>query len=365
MEPTKFYFDVRDIFRSPRISLSGRKIWLFFKANLFGFVVYWMLTYLALILNGNSFLNSIEKYGLYPCLYSIDERTLFPLIVYWTGIIIWLYAIIYACTAVSRITVQQLKGNELFSVADARKFVKEYKLKVIMSSISVLAIALFFFFGFVTFALLGKIPIFGEILFALLYILYFFAAIFTLYTLVVFLISLFYSPSIVATMEEDTISTVHQNYSIVWSQPWRLIAYNSVLFTLVIVSVYFMKMVTLLSYKSIFHLFSLKWLMGDKAENIIGWATELVIAFPDTFLISIQDGIGIPLPEYIAATILALIFLSILLIIVSYGLSLLSVGETIIFIILKMKSTGENLLERVEKDELLLNKDNFNNELAS
>ena len=86
-------------------------------------------------------------------------------------------------------------------------------------------IALFFIVGAIIFALIGKIPYIGELLFALLYILYFFGSVFTVYTLVVFIASFIYSPAIVATMEEDTMGTVFQSYSITWSQPWRISYY--------------------------------------------------------------------------------------------------------------------------------------------
>ena len=52
MDPMKLYFDVRDIFRAPRLGLSGKKIWVFVKANLIGFAAYWLLSYLAFILSG-------------------------------------------------------------------------------------------------------------------------------------------------------------------------------------------------------------------------------------------------------------------------------------------------------------------------
>lgn len=369
MEPNKFYFDVRDIFRAPRIALSGRKIWLFLKANLFGFAIYWLFSYIAIILNGNNFLTSVEEFGLYPCLYTLDNPTVFALIVYWIGIVLWLMSIITACTAVSRLTIQQLKGNDLFSVADARKFVRTHKLNVFFSSVSILGIAIFFVIGFLIFALIGKIPFVGEVLFALLYFAYFFGAIFIIYTLIVFIVSLLYSPSIIATMEEDTIGAVYQNYSITWSQPWRLIVYNSILIPLVVLSVYFVKIVSISAYTFINKFFGIELLMGEKVQNIVGWATELItpwsLSKTSSVLLSLQSGIGLSISEYIAATLLAIVLFIIAILIISYGLAVLSVGETIIFTIIKMKSTGENLLERVEKDELLENENKLESEVKT
>ena len=369
MEPNKFYFDVRDIFRAPRIALSGRKIWLFLKANLFGFAIYWVLSYLAIILNGSNFLNSVEKFGLYPYLYTLDNPTIIASIVYWIGLILWLVAIIYASTAVSRLTIQELKGNDLFSVADARNFANAYKLNVFFSSVSILAIAILFIGGFLLFALIGKIPLIGNILFAFFYLAYFFGAIFTIYTLLVFVVSLFYSPSIVATMEEDTIGAVYHNYSITWSQPWRLIAYNAILIPLVVLSVYIVKIVSVSAYTYINKLFGIGFLMGETVHNIVGCATDLVTPLSSSnsvsLLLSLEPGTALSIPEYIVATILAIILFIIMILIISYGLAVLSVGETVIFTIIIKKSTGENLLERVEKDELLENEQELEVETES
>lgn len=369
MEPMKLYFDVRDIFRSPRLALSGKKIWIFLKANLFGFAVYWIFSYIALILGGTNFSDVISKFGLYPCIYSVENVSLFSHIIYWIGVAIWVIAIFFACTAVSRITYKQLKGDDFYSVADARKFVKNHRYPIILSWVTILLIAAFFGLGAVIFALIGKIPFVGEILFALLYILYFFGAVFTVYTLIVFITAFIYSPAIVATLEEDTMGTVFQSYSIVWSQPWRLVLYNLLLLPIVAIGVTVFKWFWLAGYQLINMIFSADWLMGTKLENIIGWATDLINpqfgfckfmcastsdgeTFTQQTLLSLQDGAALLTSEYIASTILAIILFILIISIVSYGLSILSVGETIIFTILKKKSNDENLLLRSDEDDI-------------
>ena len=48
------YFNIKDIFRAPRLALSGKKIWIFMIGNLAGFVSYWILTYFSFALAGPS-----------------------------------------------------------------------------------------------------------------------------------------------------------------------------------------------------------------------------------------------------------------------------------------------------------------------
>ena len=364
MEPMKLYFDVRDIFRSPRLALSGKKIWLFLKANLFGFAIYWIFSYGALLLGGTNFSNAVNTFGLYPCIYCAENAPLISYIIYWIGVAVWILSIFFACTAVSRITYKQLKGDDFYSVADARKFVKNHRYPIILSWVTILLIAVFFGLGAVVFALIGKIPFVGEIIFALFYILYFFGSVFTVYTLIVFITSLIYSPAIVATLEEDTMGTVFQSYSVTWSQPWRLVLYHLILLPIMIIGVTVFKWFWFAGYNLINIIFGADWLMSTKLHNIVGWATDLVnpqfnfcitshcgTVIPQT-LLSLQDGAALSNTEYIAGTIVAIILFILLMSILSYGLSILSVGETIIFAIFKKKSNDENLLLRSDEDDI-------------
>jgi hypothetical protein len=233
-----------------------------------------------------------------------------------------------------------------------------------MSSISILLIATFFIICALIFAKLGKILWVGEILFALLYIIYFFGAIFTIYTIIVLIISLIYSPAIVATMEEDTMGTVFQNYSITWSQPWRIVIYHLILLPLFGIAIYIFKWFWIAGYQFINLIFGMDWLIGTKLQKIVGWATDLVnpefiicngSSCGISTLFSIQNDAYLSVTEYIAGIILAIVIFILLMVVFSYGLSILSVGETIILTILKKKSNDENLLERSDKDSFLEN----------
>ncbi len=361
MEPLQLYFDVRDIFRSPRLALSGKKIWLFLKANLFGFAIYWIFSYIALILGGIHFFDAVNTFGLYPCIYCVENISLIPQIIHMVGVAIWVISIFFACTAVSRITYKQLKGDDFYSVADARKFVKNHRNPIILSWITILLIAVFFGIGAVIFALIGKIPFVGEIIFALLYIIYFFSSVFTVYTLIVFIISFIYSPAIVATLEEDTMGTVFQSYSITWSQPWRLVLYHIILLPIVAIGIAIFKAFWFAGYKLINLIFGFELLMNSKLQNIVGWATDLVNPQFDFCIFSQYSfSFGDPVyqqtllssTEHIAGIIVAIILFILLMSIVSFGLSILSVGETIIFTILKKKSNDENLLLRSDEDDI-------------
>jgi hypothetical protein len=373
------YFDVRDIFRSPRLALSGKKIWIFMVGNLAGFILYWIFTYISLALSGVSLGDALSQHGLYPCLYG-TEAEWYAWVVYFIGLEAWIISIYLASTAVSRVTLKQLKGNDFFSAGDAWAYVQKHWHPIVFAPISIVLIIVFFLFFSGIFAFMGKIPYLGEFLFAIPYLFYFFGAVFTIYTIFVLLVSLHYTPAIVGAYEEDTMGTVFQSYSITWSQPWRVIAYHIVLIPLVKIGVLIFSWFWSAGYGLINYVFGCEWFMGAKLSGMVNYATSLV--YPSwlcnsgsCFSLCIPDCITRCLPqitcslppasgslsgtETFAGIILAIFLFLIGLSILSYGLSIISVGETLMFIIFKKKSDDDDLLQRKDEDELEEDDDDF------
>ena len=368
----KLYFDVRDIFRAPRLALSGKKVIIFMQANLVGYAVYWVLNYLGAAVHGMDFSDTWAAYGLYPCLLSLDSLSGIACVLYWMGAAFWFYAISLGATAVSRVTYKQLKGDEFYSGGDAWTYVKKHWHPVVFSSISLALILAFLFFLAAIFALLGKIPYVGEFLFVLPYFLYFFGSVFTIYTGIVFLVALVYTPAIVGTYEEDTMGTVWHNFSITWGQPWRIILYHTALVPVLVLGAYLFSHAWISAYGLINAVYSHEWFMGSKLLNVVGWATQAVhpgalcsllgnicsicsacyagCASCGSLLTS--SGVALSGTEQVAAFILAVFLFLLIVSAVSYTMAVLSVGETLMFIIFKKRSDDDNLLERKDEEEL-------------
>ena len=372
MDPMKLYFDVRDIFRAPRLALSGKKVIIFMQANLVGYAVYWMLNYLGAAVHGMSFSDTWAAYGLYPCLLSLDSLSGIACLLYWMGAAFWFYAISLGATAVSRVTYKQLKGDEFYSGGDAWSYVKKHWHPVVFSSISLALILAFLFFLAAIFALLGKIPYVGEFLFVLPYFLYFFGSVFTIYTGIVFLVALVYTPAIVGTYEEDTMGTVWHNFSITWGQPWRIILYHAALVPVLVLGAYLFSHAWISGYGLINAVYSHEWFMGSKLLNVVGWATQAVHPGALCSLLGnicsicsacyagcvscgsllTSSGVALSGTEQVAAFILAVFLFLLIVSAVSYTMAVLSVGETLMFIIFKKRSDDDNLLERKDEEEL-------------
>jgi len=290
--------------------------------------------------------------------------------------------------AVARVTLKQLKGDEFYSAGDALKYVKKHWHPIVFTWVSFVLILIFFLIGGVVFALFGQIPFIGEFLLVLPYLLYFFGSLFTVYTAIVFLISFIYTPAIVACYEEDTMGSVFQSYSLTWSQPWRIVLYHLVLLPIGYLGVHIFRFFWQASYKlahSVFSFdwlhswFGLDWFSSAKFAHIADWAWNTVNPFtycttsmpadaccaaPTQHLCSgwwccgwfdmgsMSSNIVLSGTEYVAAVILSIFLLLLIVSVVSYGLSILSVGEVLMFVIFKKKTDDDNLLERKDEEEL-------------
>jgi hypothetical protein len=357
----KMYFDFRDVFRTPRLALSGKKIWVHFLGLLAGWIIYSVLTYLALLLNGQTLSEIWQTHYFFPCLLN----AYLPIAWYaWLlsglGLLSWIIIFMYASTAVSRITYKQLKGDDFFSSGDSYQYAKKHGRASLLGPLSILLIMAFFIVMAIIAAWICKWPVLDILFLGFPYLLYFIVSTFVVYTIFVFCTSLLIAPAIVATAEEDTMETVFQSYSTLWSQPWRLVTYESVVGILMLVASYIYGLALLLGFKLINFVFGAGWLMGDKSSRIINQASSFIIGehSPLTpivcentpFIFSANSSLSVT--ETITAILVTIALLVITGSVLAYLLSNFSVGQTLIYIILRKKKDEENLLERKDEDEL-------------
>ena len=375
MIPLKLNYNYTDIFRAPRLALSGKKILFLIKGNLFGYIAYFIFSLISLLSTGMSTQEIISKYGLYPCLFG-HQAEWFSWLVYFFGISIWFFALMLSLTGVCRIFLKQLKGNDFFSGKDTSKFVFKHRYAVILTPITMLLIITFFLLLAFIFALIGKIPIIGNLTLPILYILYFLGSVFTILSTFVLFTSLIYTPSIIGLYEEDTMGSVFQTYSITFSQPWRILFYNIILAILIFIGIEIFSWICLNSIGLISYIFGQNVFMGDQFSVIHNHSLSVV--FPniivDTFvhyktliLEKINLNSGIPLLfspstnlaglndlsviETISSILLSIVYFTIALSVFSYGLAMLAVGQSLMFVTFKKLSDDDDLIFRADEDD--------------
>ena len=361
----KRYFDFRDIFQASRYGFSGRKIAVHLVGLVLAYLIYQTLVYLSLFVVGGTAVQEFwDKYGLLPVLpFSATGLTQTTVIAMWIGGGCFACIFFLASTVVSKITIEQLRGDFFFSVGDAVTFLKGHWKSVFGAFIGMLLIQIFLALIPLCIAALGKLPVVGKpflTISSLFMPIGFFLGMLMALIAVVFAVSLLFVPAVVATTGADAFETIYQQFAIVWNQPWRTVCYEVILFLMKLVFVPIWALFCLAGFSIV--MFPVSLLHAGEMEHItacanlwLGGAIEKLTMLPyiDTFGIF---NIGLAMKEASAfATTVTAIFLTITILmvvglVIAYLFSIASAGNTIAYSVLREKIDGYNLLERLNED---------------
>jgi len=359
----KLYFDFRDIFRAARFGFSGKKIGLQFLGLLIGYIGYAILTYIALIASGIGFAANWASYRLFP---TIVANTLpwYGWVLYVAGLVFFVIMWLVYSTAAAKVTYQQLKGDDFYTAREALGFVGKNWKAVILSPLMVIAIVVFLLVCGIIIGLLGKIPYVGELGFALLSIPIFGVALFLVFLAVVFGVGIILGPAIVATAREDSFETMIQFFSSIWSQTWRFVVYDVLLGAITIAGVYVLGSFSYWALKLVYVVCG--WTMGPKLHNMAMvainwlptkwaiwslWSKGLWCGKLAAMTSYMPSPVTLQRAESVAAFIMGIFLVLIFGFVISYGLSIWSAGQTLIYLILRKRKDDENLLEREDEEE--------------
>ena len=367
---TKFYFDFRDIFRAGRMGFKGKKMMIHFLGLMLGYLIYEALTYLSLVSGGAG--DFWAKYGLRPVCFLEEAASALPAatkIMMAVGGFVWVIIYYLFSTAVSKVAVEELRGDDFYSMKAALKFAcKRWK------SIFIAMLALVFIFIFCLFfpSLVGLLDLipgveqaaehFGAPVTTFLTIPVYFMGLFMVLVILALLFGLVLIPPIVAVTGEDVFETLYQLFSTIWNQPWRLIIYGVLLKAVVsvgcvifiatsIIGMYIAFLPSTLLAEQDSHYFadviarSLK--IVDVPDTVIGNIPGMSVS-PS----ALQAGFLMPWTLDVATFFLFASLIMVAAIILSYPLSIISSGTTILYVILRKKTTDEDMLEVEEEEEI-------------
>jgi len=357
-------FDFRDIFRSNRLAFSLQRIWLQFLGLAVGYLGYLVLTYVSAFVSSIKFYDVWQQYGLLPCLTEFDAPW-YGWLIYILGILFLLASYLITSTAVSRAAYMVLKGNHFYTWREAFAFAFKKAGAVLFSPFAIAILIVMFLIGALVVGLLGKIPVVGELGFSLFYFLWMIAGLLLVFFVIILTVSIVFSPSIIATTDDDAFEAVFQSFSTFWSQPWRLIIYEALNGALsiagLLVLAYLVKQAFLLT-DGIFAV-----VMGDKYINIMGQGMYILSSWISDSIVWMESMCGesvglfyfgrqflqleIPAVLNVAAYIFSIMMLIVGAWVFSYGLANFQVGNTLIYLVLRKKKDDENLLEREDREE--------------
>ncbi|HDP99571.1 MAG TPA: hypothetical protein ENN22_10385 [bacterium] len=361
----QFRFDVRDLFKSPRLGLSLQRMWIQFLGLFVGMLGYIIFTYVSLLSAGISLEISWRKYGLLPCLFG-ESAPWYSFIIYFLGAA-WLVVLyLVTATAVSRASYMLVKGNNFYTWREAFSFAKKKVVSVVLTPVALaILIGLFLLGGAIVGWLADLIPYVGEFGLTILTPIWFIAALVTVFLVLVVVVSAFQTPAIIATTDDDAFEAVFQSFSLLWSQPWRLILYAVISGALALAAFFILALLSKQAFILMDRLFANT--MGDDFINIsahgmyllsvwvmhsIGWVQSVFSDFSGLIYFS-REFDPLPLPGYmvVVSHIFSVWILLIGGFIASYGVATLNIGNTISYLILRKKKDDENLLDRKDREE--------------
>ena len=267
-----------------------------------------------------------------------------------------------------KITFQQLRGDEFYSVGDAWRFARLRWKAVLFGPVAVLALfALFVVGGVVIGWIASWIPSVGEIVFALCFIPIFFAALLAVFIGLVFVVAVIMSPAIVGTEGYDILDVVIQSFSLTWSQPWRLVLYAVWMVVAVWVGLMLLGALTMAAIGLIAWACGL--FMDVKLANLFYVASHYLLFVPEKW-----DDLfaSLPVPgtpsraEVWGGGILGVMLILITGIVVAYAQATYASGLSLMYVVLRHRKDDENLLARDDDLEVVSEgaDDNTNSETA-
>lgn len=360
-----FYFNFRDVFRAGRMGFKGKKMMIHFLGLLLGYAIYEILTYLSLIGSG-LITNFWNYYGLRPVFFiayklgtGLPIQTIIAMLI---GSIIWFIIYLIFSTAVSKVTIEELRGNEFYGMTEALKFSFKHLKTLILAIIGLIGIFLFMLFWPSLFGLVDLIPKVelaakhvGTPITTFLTLIVYFMGLFMIFTIIALKFGTYLLPSIVAVTGEDSFETIYQLYSTIYNQPWRLVIYAIIINFISFIALMLFGVISIMG---LYIAFLPSMLLAKqnsiyyfseaivKALKIVG-ANKLIPLIPGA-----QGIDSMPWTLDLSTFFLFVSFIAVGAIILSYPMSIVSAGYTITYVILRKKTTDENMLEVKEEEKI-------------
>lgn len=387
---TKLHFNYKDLFRSFRLGFSAKKIWVGFVGLLFGWLGYAVLGYLGYWVSGVKIAQIWEAFRLVPMPQAAGLGFTAWGWVLWAVGFVWLVLVaMVAGMAISKLTYEQLRGDEFFEVREAWKQAFKSAGALIATPILLGLFVALLLAGGLLLGLVGRIPYAGEIMVGLLAVPAFAVALFVVYLVVVLLFTLTIGPAVIGTTRSDAFDNLFEVFSCVNDQPWRLVWYQFllVIFALVGIAVLAFASVKALQLgrwivgvsmnvadpkaaAQVMHKLSvmidgaanyvrfhapdwfnnLAYLLPSWVQNAFGWVKEAVnlkalVANTDISATLEASKPAASITMAIGTYLFAIAYHVLILVVLGYGMAIWFSGNTLIYLILVKKKDDRNLLE--------------------
>lgn len=349
----KLRFDVRDVPACARYGLSARKMWIFFKAMLFAWASWIIFVYLGYLAAGESLAARWSSGRLLPLPAGVFWESWASVVLLIVGLLLAVVAILLAQLKTCKVTFEQIRGDDFFSGKDAARFCRSHYKPVLATPLILLVGLAIAFGGALLFGLIISIPSVGPIVGGLSVVFGWGKSLLVVLGGVAFLLSFIMVPAIVATTKGDIFESLFELFSTITSQSWRLFVYCLVAFVCRTLGLI---VFALFSVGALAFMFGSVSLVAGEAfgasvsTGLQTLAPEAVGAF-SSLVYPVGPGAGGQPWGGVSGALCALSAAAIFLVLLSYWLSSGCSGGTLIYLALRHKKDGEDLLQRADDEE--------------
>ncbi|MFZ1682582.1 MAG: hypothetical protein WAU88_00490 [Candidatus Zixiibacteriota bacterium] len=347
-------YSVRDILWAPARALQAKQIAFMTGAILAALAVHVVFVYAAHLVQGESLQSIYWAYGFFNFFGSQFDNG-FSSFLNAAGLLVSLLVIMLGFFGVAAVNIESIRGNRFFSLRDTIGFTLRRIKQIAMSEGAIILFIGFIILLFYLLGLLTRIPVIGEWIFTVFFVLpNFVVAIFTIFIIFVLILSVMLLPAVAAAEREgESFNVILETFSTIVRQPFRWIAYTvySAVASKIATFVY-----AYFCFRAVQFMVVTSGLgAGDKTRQLVlnGLAhlpvrSELVPLVTNIFP-SVKFGFDIPygvpgaggLTEYLMAIMLFIIFVSI----VGYGLAILAAGQARAYVVLRYMKDGYKIPE--------------------
>lgn len=344
-------FNVKDIPACTRYGFSARKIWIFFKTLVLSWVIWDFFIYLGFFAAGCDLAARWSQSRLLPLPGSLFWMDPVPVILLIIGIVLIIYVLMRGSLMVSKMTFQQIRGDDFFSASDAAAFAKGHALPLISIPVMLLLTLLLIYGAGALTGLISRVPAVGPVIASLFLIPLWGVMLLGVLTLLALILSLKLLPAVVACTGGDSFESIFEVFSTLTSQSWRLCLYwlLSILVIIMGGAAFLLLSSVAVSFLSL-SVSSGAGNSGLVAALAAGPQLLAPEALPFFSGLLGQQG-DIQAWSGLAGILAGVSGTVILLIIVSYFLSSCSSAWTLIYVILKYRKDGEDLIDRADREE--------------
>ncbi len=347
-------YDFWDILKAPRMALSGKSLLAQARPLAYGYVIYFALSYLALMVDGQLLSSAWLQHGLFP-LFGLELKNWYSWAIWILGIVAVVGFYDYGNLVVAKLGFERLRGNHFYARSEAGKDARSNLLPLWVSGglVLLLIVVLTAVQGVVS--LVALIPGIGEILYAILYVVPFFLwSLFLVFLAFGLTTSILTLPAIIVAREKETFGATFYIYNVIWTQPLRWIGMTAVGLVLAklgifVIGYFFARALQLTNFLA-------GWIGGEKVNSILVNAysgldpIQGVIRFfttlypgscisydpklPIAYNLSKFDWLSsISGTEQAAAVIIAVGVLGILILMLSYGINIVTNSQLLAFLL--------------------------------